>query len=62
MLVKTVKDLKDFLTDKPDDMPITIFDGNEGDYFDVKVSEQAVSRDTSWARFTALLIVIEATE
>ena len=40
--------------------PVVIFDDNEGEYLSIKVRDDYISHDTSWARYSTHAVIIEA--
>lgn len=58
-----VAELRAFLEDIDDgEMPVVIFDDNEGEYLSVRTHRQHITKDTSWARYSAEAVVIEISE
>ncbi len=55
----TVRELKDYLKDCPDDLPVVIFDNSEGEYLGIGVYRDIISQYGSWTRYTADVIVID---
>ena len=57
----TIDTLKAIIEYADSDMPVVIFDDNEGEYVSVRAYIDTISRDTSWARYTTQALIIEAT-
>lgn len=58
-----VAELRAFLEDIDDvEMPVVLFDDNEGEYLSVRAYREHISIDTSWARYSEDVVVIEVSK